>query len=701
MHIQDYLTLYNYNSLNKQQKEALSTVEGPVLLLAVPGSGKTTVLVARAGFMVFGCGIPGKNILALTFSSAAAKEMKERYIAKFDANETQTPMFSTIHSFCVKVIRYTNRYKGEEVPQLQPNNEIPIRDVYISLTGEYPLEATVKALQTEVGFVKNKMLSPKDYAGKDIEGVNLGKFYKMYIKHMQTKNWMDFDDQLIFAYKFLQQYPDVLTAFQDQFRYLCIDESQDTSLIQHKIIEMLAAKYKNIFMVGDDDQSIYGFRAAHPAALLTFQDRYPNAKILTMGINYRSAKKIVNAADSFIRQNQIRYKKDMFPFSKEEGRVNIEYFGSDEEQYQYLLKTVLKALQGKKTLAVLYRNNDSALPLIDLLWQNSISVRVRDNIGLFFNQWATNDILSVLDYSMDLSNFEKFKKIYYKLRLFIGKTQIAELKSYAEECPDESVFSILNKIVDPKAKNIKERKRVEKIIISLPEMSPRRAINSIVELLEGAYSSSEKTNFEGKANILALIANNYQTCEKFVAGIEVLKTYIPNWTSNVTLSTIHSSKGLEFDSVIMIDINDGVLPTKEAQEDVDLREEETRLFYVGATRAKSELTFLVCRRDCFNAITASEYIQNFVVGAVDNSNSPKIQSGFSASIANRLKKNSTTVSSIDMSKIRAGTRVSHISFGNGIITSMKVNGIAEIVFYNCSRTIDLKLCLENKIITLL
>jgi len=702
--LEDFFERYKYTSLNPQQKEAVKTVDGPVLLLAVPGSGKTTVIVARTGYMTLAKGISPKKILCLTYTTAAAKEMKVRFANKFQCEDDVIPHFSTIHSFCVKVIRYAVEHMGVRVPMLQPKNEVAVRDIYIQSYGLYPQETTIKSFVREIGYIKNKMLRPEEFEDKAVEGIPVKDFYYKYLQYMQEHNWMDFDDQLGIAYQLLcDNHNNILGIFQEQFRYICIDESQDTSLIQHKIIQLLASRYKNIFMVGDDDQSIYGFRAACPSELLNFSQTYPGAKILTMGTNYRSATRIVTAANSFIKQNKARYKKEMVPFKDSEGVVETVYRMTDDSQYEYLLDAVKKTTVNRnKTLAILYRNNESAIPLLNLLLRDGISVRFRDEMESFFSHWIVQDIRNIMAYTYDQKNFQLFKKIYYRLGLFIKKTSLPHIECYMKQNPKATAMDALI-AVDRNAQNILDRRHINFVFKAYATKRPKAVIDMIMDDI--GYASTAKASSDdggsvySKANTLALIAVNCKTFEEFQNSIIRITTAKPNYNSVVTLSTIHSSKGLEFDHVIMIDIHDGILPSSDSKEDDELYEEDTRLFYVGATRAKEKLTFLISKGNYYQTYEPSDYIKEFSLGVREQKRDPLLSLGLSDKVLRKLKR----VLEPDISAFEQGARIEHRDFGQGIIKSVEKNGIATIVFTRGKeeKMLDLKTCIENKILYLL
>ena len=305
MTFKEFLKEYNLKLDSRQQKAAEQT-EGAVLVLAVPGSGKTTVLVTRLGYMIKCKGINPENILTVTYTKAATGDMGERFYSFF-AGSIPMPVFRTINSLCVSVIKLYERLKGTTAFDLVTDDKITgliIREGYKKYMKDFPTEGDIKDIRTAISYVKNMMLKEDDYTDDDIGVKGFKKIYKYYNDKLREKRLMDYDDQMVYAHTILVKYPRILKFFSDKFKYICVDEAQDTSKIQHRIIKLLTAENGNIFMVGDEDQSIYGFRAAYPEALVNFEKEYKNAKVLLMEKNYRSSQEIVKVADGVIQKNK-------------------------------------------------------------------------------------------------------------------------------------------------------------------------------------------------------------------------------------------------------------------------------------------------------------------------------------------------------------------------------------------------------------
>ena len=410
--------------LNPQQTEAVHAVDGAVLLLAVPGSGKTTVLVTRLGYMLCCCGIAPDQILTMTYTRAATREMKQRFSRLFGDDCPQIPQFRTINGVSSKIISfYTQDHgKGQAFPLIEDEGALArlVSDLYRELSGEYATQSVTKGLRRCIAYAKNMMLNQEEISQLDTGFEKFPELYSRYNQALRRQRWMDYDDQMVYAKTILERYPDVLAHFQEAFPYICVDESQDTSRIQHAIINLLARKSGNIFLVGDEDQSIYGFRAAYPDALMQFERTYPGARVLLMEENYRSTPEILRTADAFIRRNHDRRPKTIRPTRASGAGVHLVRAADRAAQYAWL---ILAAAHSDGQIAVLYRNNDSVLPLIDLLDRHGIPYRCRQTDDTFFTHRIVTDILDIIAFAHDGQNAEVFLRIYYKLGGGISKKE--------------------------------------------------------------------------------------------------------------------------------------------------------------------------------------------------------------------------------------------------------------------------------------
>lgn len=679
MTYEDFKTEFGFTNLNEQQEKAVQQVNGATLLLATPGSGKTTVIVARTGYMIYGAGINPSSILTLTFTKSAAEEMKARFVKKFGASLRSTPKFSTINSFCLSVIRTCQKEKGIYLPTLLPQNEPLIRQIAKGMMTDYPSNSTIKELAQKIGKAKNELMTKEQLAAIDDFDFKFDEFYAQYQDALTSSGRMDFDDQLLMAYNLLQTYPDILQRAHNTYRYVSLDEAQDTSLLQHKIVQLLVGRQGNIFMVGDEDQSIYGFRGAYPTALLNFDKDYDNAQMLYMGTNYRSDVKIVNAANQFIKRNELRNDKNMRAFSSEKGTINVKNFKTMGEQQMYCLRIFGEYLnKPDETLAILARNNDSLAYLQDYIRRTSIEINVKDSAKTFLGDATVCDLLCLLKFATDPSNKELFGRIYYKLGLYTSRTIAEQVINFG----GDNLLQTLADFASGRLGN--DAKYIADVYKKVATQKPADALKTI--LYSGYQEYLERRCEDGgseqsalfKANTLVLMAKDYDTIPEFLQGMSALQKMPPSTGNNVTLSTIHSSKGLEFDHVIIIDILKDVLPATNpmtaTQEEI---EEEARLFYVGATRAKHTLELVTASGIGPLDLDQSEYLisyehldENGHTVAPQADNSP-----FRPRMCQPADK-----SAASLHKLSVNERIVHPAFGSGTITGISASGILICVF---------------------
>lgn len=409
--------------LSAAQQQAIRKVDGAELLLAVPGSGKTTTLVARLGYMIREKQIPPENILVITFTRSAAADMQRRYASFFGAESAERIHFSTINSFCYSVVLYYAKMYRRKKPADETNSPGIIRMLYPKVYGGFSNENDVKELAQTITYIKNMQLSEEQIRELKTSGSGLAveKMYQAYQEYLKENYLMDYDDQILFAHQLLSNLMPVREHFQRQFPYVCVDEAQDTSRVQHEVIRLLAGKRRNLFMVGDEDQSIYGFRAAYPKALMDFRKNYPGADVMFLETNYRSAKRITELAAKFISGNKNRYEKKMQPARNDAGVAEVVTLKRRAMQYQWLVERLQSA--GEDT-AVLYRNNDSAIPVLYALQKAGIPCRRRNMDTLFFQNRVVQDAVKIMQFALHPDSKDLFWDLYYKFGVRITKKAV-------------------------------------------------------------------------------------------------------------------------------------------------------------------------------------------------------------------------------------------------------------------------------------
>ncbi len=586
--------------LNNQQLKAVQSVQNPTLLLAVPGSGKTTVLVTRLGYMIYCLGIEPESILTVTYTVAATNDMRQRFAAMFGEQLAARLEFRTINGICSKIINYYGNCIGRKAFDLITEEGFKSKIlslIYQKELNEYPSENDLQTVITLITYIKNMMLSNEEIEslGKK-ENMPLAEIYKAYCGELRRQSLMDYDDQMVYAYTMLKTTPQVLEYFQNMYQYICVDEAQDTSKIQHKIIEILAMKNKKLFMVGDEDQSIYGFRAAYPEALLSFESTYPEGKILLMEENFRSDGAIVSAADRFIQKNKLRHKKKMKASRDMARDIRLIEVKTRKSQYSYLTKV---AENCNVDTAVLYRDNESIIPVVDMLERSGIDYKIKNADLTFFNHKVVTDIKNIIRFAENPKDTEIFMQIYFKIGTYLSKMGAIEACRISEEKGIPVIDSALRYGRIPKGTE-KSLKAMKTHTESILEESAYKAVYRIVNFMGySAYLERAKIK-DGKISILQALAANEKTPEDFLNRLDELAMIIKNKKNNYdckfTLSTIHSSKGLEYDTVYIMDVKDGVFPEKvvtnrkkATDEEIKTYEEERRLYYVAVTRAKNQL----------------------------------------------------------------------------------------------------------------
>lgn len=586
-------------NLNKQQERAIQSIEGANLLLAVPGSGKTTVLITRIAYMIKVKKINPKDILAITYNKQAAEEMKIRYKEKFGEDKIE---FRTINSLSQEI--YHDYCKENEKQEREIIDNQELRKIYIQILKKYNpekyvSEENIKEFDQIIKYIKNMNLtnSSEKYSELEKEYPKLTEKYKEYEKMLKDKNYMDFDDQMIFAYSILDKKEKYQSLWKNKYKYICVDEAQDLSKIQHDIIKKITNN-NNIFMVGDEDQSIYGFRGAYPKAFLNFQFDYKNTYVLKMEKNYRSTKEIVALAQKFIQKNTGRFKKEMETENEQGKQIELLKVSSLEEEYNKILEIAKTAT---KDIAILYRDNESSIVLIDLFERNSINYKLKKpEINIF----ESKTIKELMAYFRIMINPYDYESLSLITNIFYFNTN--QKKFAVDNCKNKNMTiyeSIKNqtKFYEKEYyyKNYNKGNVFEEIMKLCSKLTPIEALDNIIN----AYYSEETNNIDSnKVEILKLLAKKESNIQNFVKRIDKLESIInadqnrKNNNASLILSTIHTSKGQEYDNVYIIDIYDGRFPSSKKNifnRSKDLasgEQEERRLFYVALTRAKKELT---------------------------------------------------------------------------------------------------------------
>ena len=670
--------------LSPQQRAAVCAGGGPVLLLAVPGSGKTTVLVARLGCLIHCRGVSPSEILTVTYTVAAAGDMARRFAALFGDELARQLAFRTINGLCASIIHTYARWKGSEPFALADSEaqlNTVLRDLLVRTGADYPTEQQIKEARTHITYCKNRMLSEADIHRHTVEGMDFPAVYFEYQDYLRRSRLMDFDDQMVFALRILRREPEILRRYRSRYRWLCLDEAQDTSKIQHVILALLAGEHRNLFLVGDEDQSIYGFRAAWPQALLDFERHWPGARVLLMETNYRSTAAIVSRADAFIRGNQDRRDKHMRTDNGEGEPIRQVVLSDYSRQAAYLLRV---AAGCRRSTAVLYRNNDSALPLLDLLEREGVPYACRQREGFFFTSPIVRDLTDVLILAYQPDDRERFLRVCWKLDLKLKKALLTELLRR-----QKAGQSVVDCLLSSPGLTPWQQGRVKAFgthLSKLPRLSSFAALRRIVKYMGyGAFLGEQRMD-AGRLDILLALAVQNPDPAGLLRRLEELQGLLASGgraECPFVLSTIHASKGLEYDRVLLIDAVEGVFPARRQeglspQEARQALEEERRLFYVGATRAKDTLELLTYERKFGEPSQGRFPFVSQLLGEPDQTGGPDAASW--------------------EADFTPGTAVVHRRFGSGVIQS-RTGSIAVVDFSTTGpRRLDLTACRRGKLL---
>lgn len=583
-------------AFNESQNIAVDHSNGPLLVLAGPGSGKTTVITHRAKKLIVDCGVNPSNILVITFTRAAALEMQERF-QKLIGKRTLPVTFGTFHAVYFKILKYAYNYSAANILKEEQKIDI-LKEIIIQLKLELDDEGDfISALISEISLVKGDMMDITHYYSKNCSEAIFKKIYSMYNDRLIRSNLIDFDDMLVMCYELLTKREDILQLWQNKYQYILIDEFQDISRVQYEIIKLLAKPQDNLFIVGDDDQSIYRFRGAKPEIMLNFKKDYPHARQVLLDTNYRSTKEILHTANRLIEKNNVRFSKKIKSDNDIGKPVDIKEFKNQQDESTYVLRLIDSYLKNGleyNDIAVLYRTNTNPRLLVEKLMEYNIPFKIKDTIPNIYDHWMTKNIIDYIKIALGDSTRKSFLQIINRPNRYIARdafqNPIVDLDDIREYYEDKSYVT---ERVD----------RLEYDLNMLEKMNPYAAINYIRKGIGyddyvKEYASFRRIKEEELFELLDELqetARNYPTYSLWFEHIEKygkeLKKQVKDRFAKkdgIELATMHSSKGLEYKTVIIIDALEGVTPHKKAVLPEDI-EEERRLFYVAMTRAILQL----------------------------------------------------------------------------------------------------------------
>lgn len=666
------------DSLNEMQKKAVIKTDGPLLVLAGAGSGKTKVLTTKIAYLIEQMNINPYNILAITFTNKAAREMKDR-ITSMLGIIAHSIQISTFHSFGLTIIR-------ENAEKLDLKDNFTILDSEDSLTiiKKIMKELNIstesvkpKYVKNQISGAKNELMSPLEYErfAMTEQEKDIVEIYKVYQKRLLISNSVDFDDLLMLPIVLFRKNPDILEKYQERFKYILIDEYQDTNEAQYTLVKMISSKYKNVCVVGDNDQSIYSFRGANYQNILNFEKDYKSAETITLEENYRSTKNILKVANEIIINNNKRKDKNLWTENETGDKVKYYRASDEKDEAIYVTKEIQKLINNgipKSEIAVLYRTNAQSRTIEEALLRENIPYKVIGSF-YFYNRKEIKDLICYLKLIHNTFDDNSLLRVINVPKRGIGEKTIQNItdKANAENiCLYDAITSGKELIFKNKLEYIKKEAEncslTDLIDLILNETGMReellkeKTIESEIRLENLEEFKSITKNFEEKYGIISL--DEFLDEISLVADVEEHK----NDTDVVTLMTIHSAKGLEFDNVFIIGMEEGIFPHFNSFLDASQIEEERRLCYVAVTRAKKHLWIINAKRRMIygkdGCNPPSRFLQEIDVNDLDIN---EAVSGFNNQVSNNIQNFDKDVT------YTLGEKVCQDTYGEGIIVGIE------------------------------
>lgn len=613
------------DSLNDRQKEAVVNTDGPMLILAGAGSGKTKVLTTKVAYLIEEKNIDPNNILAITFTNKAAKEMKER-IFKLEGNSAFYIQISTFHSFGLKILKENCELLGYE-----KNFTILDSDDSLSIIKKIMKELNIdankynpKAIKNVISNNKNEIIDPEKYSlyvNTDFDEITL-EVYRKYEKSLKINNAVDFDDLLILPLKLFNNNPGVLQKYQEKYKYVFIDEYQDTNEPQYILSKMISAKYKNITVVGDADQAIFTWRGANYKNILNFEKDYKDAKVVLLEENYRSTKTILNAANNVIKNNKVRKEKNLWTQNEEGSKITYYKAFDEKDESNYVVNEIKKLIEkgvNPKDICVLYRANAQSRTVEEAFLTSNISYNIVGSYA-FYNRKEIKDLIAYLKLIYNNKDDVSLLRVINYPKRGIGNKAIENL-AIKSNVLDKSLYEVIDSGKELDFKNMIEEIKKEESHLTLTEL-----IDMVLDKSGMKKSLEDEKSIEADIRLENLeefksIAKAMEINEGIVSLEELLdKLALVSDVSEqkndnegkVTLMTMHAVKGLEYDYVFIVGVEEGLFPHSNSLESNDELEEERRLCYVAITRAKKKLYLINARSRILYGKVSSNVPSRFI-----------------------------------------------------------------------------------------
>ena len=605
-------------AFSKAQTQAIMHKDGPMMVLAGPGSGKTTVITHRVQYLTKEYGIDPGDILVITFTRAAAEEMRERYEALTGGGSRVT--FGTFHSIFFRILKLAYRYTADNIVREEQQMQF-VREL-AQAGGLEPEDENefAASILSEISSVKGERIALEHYYSKNCPDAVFRQLYAGYEEKMRRAGLIDFDDMMVLCLELFTERKDILSAWQRRYRYILIDEFQDINRLQYEIVRMLAKPEDNLFIVGDDDQSIYRFRGAKPEIMLGFERDYPGAGRILLDVNYRSTEEIVAPALRLIGENQKRFSKAIHTTGRHGKNVITKLWQDPGEENLAIAREIQLYLQSgvrPGDIAVLYRTNAGPRFLMEKLMEYNLPFRTRDTVPNLYEHWISRNILTYIRIAMGSRARDDILQVINRPKRYISR----------DAMPDETVSFEKMKAFYAEKDWIAERiESLEGDLRAIARMSPLAAVNYIRQgmgydeyLIEyAAFRRMRPEELLETADELKESAAGFRTFDEWFAHIEAYKEELLRQaaqrrteTDAITLATMHSAKGLEFPIVYILDANEGITPHSRAMLDEDM-EEERRLFYVAMTRAKTRLHVYAVRERYHKKAEVSRFVWEYL-----------------------------------------------------------------------------------------
>lgn len=600
---------------NEAQTKAICHKNGPAMVLAGPGSGKTLVITRRVEYLIKKYGVRPEQILVITFTKAAAKEMRERF-ARITKEDRFPVTFGTFHGIYYGILKWAYRMNASNIFS-EEEKMMLLREVIAGMELEIEDEKEfLQGIASEIGQIKNNRLSLEEYESSNCSDQMFCQIYEEYERRRKLLKKIDFDDMLVLCYELFQKRPDILQMWQKKFQYILIDEFQDINQVQYDVIRMLALPENNLFIVGDDDQSIYRFRGARPEIMLGFSKDYPNAKSIILDVNYRSTKAVVSAARRVIERNKNRYQKEIITVNEQGDNVHIQEVRHPVEESHYVREQIAKAVAAgtePSQIAVLYRTNTEPRALVEIFMEYHIPFQMKEHLPNLYEHFIGRDFQAYMRMALGGRDRGDFLMIMNRPNRYIGRDSVDR---------GEISFENLRKYYMEKDWMVDRIDQLEVDLKVISRMTPYAAIQYIrksvgYDLFLNEYAIKRKMKLEDLQELIREMeerAKEFKTIEEWFAHIEKyteeLRLQAVTRTENrnaVSLMTFHAAKGLEYDTVFIIGANEDVTPYKKAELPEEM-EEERRMFYVAMTRAKKHLTISYVREKNGKAMEQSRFL---------------------------------------------------------------------------------------------